>query len=158
APNPEANPDASSDPQTYTNNAPFSGAVYIVNPNGQEISTANTNLCPDQASLSCSNINHPSWCCPPTYTCAIPPSSNGLIGCCPSGQTCNGAINVAAITTVTVQAAQQTAAIVYVPPPAEHPTQVVAQGGFCATLTMEGPGLPTTREDSCGTILIVAAG
>jgi hypothetical protein len=46
----------------YTNNAPFSGAVYIVQPDGQQVTTTNTNVCPNTASISCSSINQPSWC------------------------------------------------------------------------------------------------
>ena len=49
------------DPQTYTNNAPFSGAIYIVSPDGQQITTTNSNMCPNYASVSCSSINAPSW-------------------------------------------------------------------------------------------------
>jgi hypothetical protein len=60
-PEAEAEPDASADAQTYTNNAPFSGAIYIVNPNGQQISAASANMCPSYASLSCGNIGAPSW-------------------------------------------------------------------------------------------------
>lgn len=36
-----------------SNNAPFSGIVYIVDPNGQPISAATTNMCPAQAPVSC---------------------------------------------------------------------------------------------------------
>ena len=84
-----------------------------------------------------------------------------MIGCCPSGSQCGGSVNVQSVTTITVQAAQQTD-YVYVQPPVttvavyHEPTQVVQQAGFCATLTMDGPGLPTTREGDCGTILIVS--
>jgi hypothetical protein len=61
---------------------------------------------------------------------------------------------------VTVYPQQQTA-VVYAQPPAttvynNPPNQ--AQGGFCATITMEGPGLPRAEQGGCGTILIVAAG
>jgi hypothetical protein len=97
-------------------------------------------------------------CCPANYACAVPGNSNGLIGCCPSGNTCNGAVNVAQVTTVTVYPQQQTA-VVYAQPPAttvydNHPNQ--AAGGFCATITMDGPGLPRAEQGGCGTILIVA--
>ena len=90
----------------------------------------------------------------------MPENSYGLIGCCPAGSSCGGIVNAASITTITVQAAQQTA-IVYVQPP---PTtvavyNVVPVGGvYCSTLTMDGPGLPTTRQGSCGTILVVNEG
>jgi hypothetical protein len=60
---PEALPEAlaEADPQTYTNNAPFSGAIYIVNPNGQAVTAEGTNVCPVSASVSCSTIGQPSW-------------------------------------------------------------------------------------------------
>lgn len=94
-------------------------------------------------------------CCPANYQCVVPANSNGLIGCCPNGNTCGGTVNVAQITTVTVYPQQQT---VYAQPPQttvyQHPNPV--QGGFCATITMNGPGLPRAGEGSCGTILIVA--
>jgi hypothetical protein len=67
---------------------------------------------------------------------------------------------VASVTTITVQAAQQTA-VVYVQP---QPTtvgvyNVIPVGGaYCSTLTMNGPGLPTTRQGDCGTILVVNEG
>ncbi|KAF2003609.1 hypothetical protein P154DRAFT_78823 [Amniculicola lignicola CBS 123094] len=153
--NAEADAEPEADPQTYTNNAPFSGAIYIVNPNGQEITTANTNMCPSYASISCSNAGAPSWCCTNNYVCVAPANAGGLIGCCPSGSTCGGTINVASITTVTVQVQQQTS-VVYVQP---QPTVVNAPSqvfnGYCSTLTMKGRGLPTTAQGACGTILIV---
>lgn len=67
-------------------------------------------------------------------------------------------MNAAAISTVTVQAQQYTT---YVQQPTSFvvynaPTTV--QGGFCATITMSGPGLPRTAEGQCGTILLVAEG
>lgn len=161
-PEAKAEAEAEADPQQFNNNAPFSGAVYIVNPNGQEITTY-SNQCPAFAAQSCSDIGKVSWCCPGGYTCVAPQNSNGACGCCPQGNTCGGQVNVAAITTVTVQAAQHT---VYVHPPPNTvqvyekppPSHVVYQGGFCQTITMEGPGLPTTREGPCGTILIVNQG
>lgn len=153
---PIAKPDAM--PQQLTNNAPFSGAVYIVDGNGQQVSAQNSgNWCPSSASLSCSSVGQPSWCCPANYVCAVPANSNGLIGCCPSGNTCGGVVNVAQVTTVTVYPQQAT---VYANPPPEtvyhQPTQ--AQGGFCATITMNGPDLPRAEQGQCGTILIVAEG
>jgi len=146
-------------PQQLTNNAPFSGAVYIVSPDGGQVTAQGTNLCPASASVSCSNVNQPSWCCPANYVCASPANSNGLIGCCPNGNTCGGTVNVAQVTTVTVYPQQQTA-IVYANP-APHTTVVNSnpnqvQGGFCATITMDGPDLPRAAEGNCGTILIVA--
>ncbi|KAF2621632.1 hypothetical protein BU25DRAFT_236184 [Macroventuria anomochaeta] len=156
---PEARPDAEADaaPQ-ITNNAPFSGAVYLVNPNGQQVTAQGTNYCPSSASQSCSSVNAPSWCCPANYACVVPANSNGLLGCCPSGSTCGGYVNAAAISTVTVQAQQYTT---YVQQPTSFviynaPTTV--QGGFCATITMDGPGLPRAAEGQCGTILLVAEG
>jgi len=48
-------------PQQISNNAPFSGAVYIVNPDGQQVVAQDANFCPSSASVSCSNVNQPSW-------------------------------------------------------------------------------------------------
>lgn len=147
-------------PQQLTNNAPFSGAVYIVSPDGGQVVTQGNNMCPSSASVSCANVNQPSWCCPANYACASPANSNGLIGCCPNGQTCSGTINVASVNTVTVYPQQQTAVVYAEPPPQttvyhnNQPNQ--AQGGFCATITMDGPDLPKAAQGNCGTILIVA--
>lgn len=59
---PEARPDAEADPvPQITNNAPFSGAVYIVNANGEQVTAQDTNYCPSSASQSCSSVNAPSW-------------------------------------------------------------------------------------------------
>jgi len=160
------------EPQTYTY-APFSGAIYLIAPNGQTVNTASADMCPSYASVSCSSIGQPSWCCPNSYTCASVPSSPGLIGCCPAGSTCGGSVNAAAITTITVQTlVTSTLAPVYVaqtsvvyvqatttvqPVYVAQTTAVVVQGGnYCATLTENGPGLPTTRPGYCGTILIVS--
>lgn len=59
---PEANPKAKADsmPQ-FNNNAPFSGAIYLVNTDGQQVTVKDTNYCPSSASQSCSSINAPSW-------------------------------------------------------------------------------------------------
>jgi len=112
--------------------------------------------CEDQPCATTSNRNR---CCPANYVCASPANSNGLIGCCPSGNTCGGP--AAPVTTVTVYPQQQTA-IVYANP-APHTTVAYnnpppnqAQGGFCATITMDGPGLPKTAQGECGTILLVS--
>lgn len=98
-------------------------------------------------------------CCPANYACAIPANSNGLIGCCPSGSSCGGVVNVAQITTVTVYP-QPTTATVYAQPSTvvvyNQPTQV--QAGFCATITMSGPDLPRAAQGGCGTVLIVNEG
>lgn len=58
-----AEPVAIPDPfaQQLTNNAPFSGAVYIVYPNGEQVVAQDTNWCPASASVSCSSVNQPSW-------------------------------------------------------------------------------------------------
>ena len=48
-------------PQQLTNNAPFSGAVYIVSPDGGQVVAQGTNMCPASASVSCANVNQPSW-------------------------------------------------------------------------------------------------
>jgi hypothetical protein len=48
-------------PQQLTNNAPFSGAVYIVSPNGGQVVAQGNNMCPSSASVSCANVNQPSW-------------------------------------------------------------------------------------------------
>jgi hypothetical protein len=66
---PEPRPEAIADPeaiaeaeaQTLTNNAPFSGAVYIVDPNGQAVTAQNSNMCPAYASSSCGDIGQTSW-------------------------------------------------------------------------------------------------
>ncbi|KAF2130653.1 hypothetical protein P153DRAFT_288980 [Dothidotthia symphoricarpi CBS 119687] len=145
-------------PQQFSNNAPFSGAIYIVNPDGSQVSAQNSNWCPSSASISCSNVNQPSWCCPANYACAIPANSNGLIGCCPSGSSCGGVVNVAQIATVTVYPQETT--VVYAQPSTvvayNQPTQV--QAGFCATITMSGPDLPRAGAGACGTVLIVNGG
>lgn len=97
-------------------------------------------------------------CCPVNYACVVPANSNGLLGCCPAGSTCGGVVNAAAVSTVTVQAQPQTTYV-------QQPTSVVVynapttvQGGFCATITMDGPDLPRAANGQCGTILIVAEG
>ncbi|OCK78359.1 hypothetical protein K432DRAFT_95949 [Lepidopterella palustris CBS 459.81] len=163
---------ASPETQQYTY-APFSGAIYIVSPNGQQINTEATGMCPSYASESCSSIGQPSWCCPTSFTCAIPASSGGLIGCCPTGSTCSGSINAEAITTITVQSYitstispvyVQHTSVVYVqattvaPVYVAHTSAAVVYNGYCSTLVESGPGLPTTRQGDCGTILIVNAG
>lgn len=59
---PDASPDAEADAQPQiTNNAPFSGAVYLVNPNGEQFTAQGMNYCPSSASQSCSSVNAPSW-------------------------------------------------------------------------------------------------
>ncbi|KAF2841854.1 hypothetical protein M501DRAFT_917658, partial [Patellaria atrata CBS 101060] len=129
--------------------APFSGAIYIVNSDGTSWSSLYPAMCPVNAAISCNGIGHPNWCCPSTYACAI--SSNSLVGCCPNGSICQGNVNAAAISTVTVTQ--------FITP---TPTQVTvaqqpppANGQYCSTLTARGPGLPTTALGECGTILVV---
>ena len=51
---------AAPEPQTYTY-APFSGAIYLIAPNGQTVSTESADMCPTYASVSCSTIGQPSW-------------------------------------------------------------------------------------------------
>jgi len=145
--------------------APFSGALYIVYPNGQSVNTASTNMCPSYASVSCSNIGQPSWCCPTSYTCAAP-SNSGLIGCCPPNTSCSGPVAAESVTTITVQnvvvATQnpvyQSTSYVYVNAYTTTAPAAVVYNGYCSTLTMDGPGLPTTRQGDCGTILVVNGG
>jgi hypothetical protein len=70
-------------------------------------------------------------------------------------------VNVAQVTTVTVYPQQQTAIVYGQPPPpvtTVHNNPNQAQGGFCATITMDGPGLPRAQDGDCGTILIVSEG
>ena len=52
-PEPVPHPEA----ETYNNYQPFSGAIYLVNPNGQPTQAS----CPASASLSCGDQGHPSW-------------------------------------------------------------------------------------------------
>lgn len=59
-------------------------------------------------------------------------------------------MNAAAVSTVTIHV-QPEPTYVY-----NKPTAV--QGGFCATITMDGPGLPKAVNGDCGTILLVAEG
>jgi len=157
-------------PRQDTTYAPFSGAIYIVYPNGQSVNTANANMCPSYASVSCSSIGQPSWCCPTTYTCALPSSTSSLIGCCPPNTSCGGVVNAAAVTTITITSqyvATTVAPVVYpstsyVYVNAYTTTQQAGGGvvynGYCSTLTANGPGLPTTRQGQCGTILVVNGG
>lgn len=164
---PEARPEpeavAEAEAQTYSNNAPFSGAIYIVSPDGQAVTAQSSNQCPSFASTSCGDISKPSWCCPSGYTCAAPANANGMVGCCPNGSTCGGTVNVASVSTVTVYGVQQTTAV-YVQPTTtavvynQPATVTAAAPGFCQTLTMSGPDLPRVTQGACGTILIVNQG
>ena len=87
-----------------------------------------------------------------------------MVGCCPSGSSCGGNVNVASVSTVTVYGAAQvvttqayvqptTTAVVY-----NQPTTTAPAAGFCQTLTMSGPDLPRVTQGACGTILIVNEG
>lgn len=69
-------------------------------------------------------------------------------------------MNVAQVTTVTVYPQQQTAVVYAQPPPQTtvYHDPNPAQGGFCATITMDGPGLPRAEQGQCGTILLVSEG
>ncbi|KAF9741421.1 hypothetical protein PMIN02_000949 [Paraphaeosphaeria minitans] len=158
---PDSRPEAKSYPeafavaeaQTYVNNAPFSGAIYIISSDGQPAQ----GLCPAVASLSCGDQGHPSWCCPGGCSCVQ--QQGGYVGCCPAGSNCAGP---APYSTVTVTAQAQQTVPVVVPqqytttaycPTCYSPPPVAA--GFCQTLTMNGPGLPAVTQGKCGPILIV---
>lgn len=67
-------------------------------------------------------------------------------------------MNAAAISTVTVQAQQYTTYVQPNPTVGVYNAPNTVQGGFCATITMDGPGLPRAAEGQCGTILLVAEG
>ncbi|KAF2744658.1 hypothetical protein M011DRAFT_375606, partial [Sporormia fimetaria CBS 119925] len=157
------------------NNAPFAGAVVIVLPNGSPppfTEAQDTNFCPANNPVSCSSLGHPDWCCPASYICAAPDFAGGLIGCCPEGCSCGGAI--ASPETQTVTPHTQTDMVVSTHTEVEAPgvTVVVVQGGrgghgnpalppvptFCSTLYMKGPGLPTVRAGECGNILVLNGG
>ncbi|KAF2449652.1 hypothetical protein P171DRAFT_197250 [Karstenula rhodostoma CBS 690.94] len=157
-PEPRPEPKAFAEAQSYVNNAPFSGAIYIVNPDGQPAQGS----CPAHASLSCGDQGHPSWCCPGGCSCVQQQGTNGYVGCCPAGNNCAGPVSVSTLT-VTAQA-QQTVPVVY---PQQYTTTAYcsdcnspppAAAGFCQTLTMHGPGLPLVTQGQCGTILIVNEG
>lgn len=100
-----------------------------------------------------------SRCCPGGCSCLQQQNQNGYIGCCPTGQTCSGSVLVQTVT-VTVYAQRTEAAV----NPLQYTTTTYwkddpytapAAAGFCQTLTMRGPGLPTVTSGSCGTVLIV---
>lgn len=152
--------------------APYSGsvAVYIVGADGVQISAASPASCPQYASLSCSGIGYPNWCCPTDHTCQYL-SSSSVVGCCPSGQACSGTVNAQSVTTVTVTVVQTQTQYLqpqpttqYVGPAYAQPTTTAYVGaagggvyaGYCSTLIADGPGLPTTRAGDCGTILVVS--
>lgn len=54
------------EPQQFTNNAPFSGAIYlsIPNCNGPQCALPDgglTNYCPNNAPVSCKSVEQPQW-------------------------------------------------------------------------------------------------
>jgi len=56
-----AEPRAKAVRQVVYNNAPFSGAIYIVGANGAQLSSASAALCPNQAPQGCGNIGVWNW-------------------------------------------------------------------------------------------------
>jgi hypothetical protein len=91
-PQPEAQPNAKAVRQVVYNNAPFSGAVYIVGQGGAQLSPASAAWCPNQAPQGCGNIGVWNWCCPSGNTCAWASSDQSVVGCCPNGVTCSGTV------------------------------------------------------------------
>ncbi|KAF2089369.1 hypothetical protein K490DRAFT_54982 [Saccharata proteae CBS 121410] len=137
--------------------APFSGAIYIIGNNGEQITGASPAQCPSYAESSCSSIGYSDWCCPSGHTCQYF-STTQVCGCCPAGSDCSGTVSAAQVTTVTVTVtAYQTVAQQTTEYPAYVQPATTTEGyynGYCSTLIANGPGLPTTREGSCGTILV----
>lgn len=122
----------------------------------------------------------PCRCC--AAGCSCYQLANGVIGCCPDGQSCSGSVDTAAVSTVTVYASYPVTTTVTSPntvvvagaPPATtvvtsnvdtvvvagattsvSESVIAAGGGYCSTLYADGPNLPTTRAGDCGTILVV---
>lgn len=111
-----------------------------------------------------SNQALPSSCCPSNNVCSY---ANGIVACCPQGQTCTGYAQPS-------QWQPPPATTYYQPPtpttvyagvaggyiaPAAKPTTVYNNPPqFCRTIYAHGPGLPTTQPGDCGTILIVEGG
>lgn len=60
--------------------------------------------------------------------------------------------------TKTVQPQVATTYVQYTTPAAGSVVSQAAAGGYCSTLYAVGPGLPTTRQGSCGTILVTSGG
>jgi hypothetical protein len=89
----EAEPDALGTRQILYNNAPFSGAIYIVGANGAQLTPASAAWCPNYAPQGCGNIGVWNWCCPSGNSCAWANSDHSVVGCCPSGTTCSGSID-----------------------------------------------------------------
>ncbi|SMR58859.1 unnamed protein product [Zymoseptoria tritici ST99CH_1E4] len=152
----------------------FVGALQIVNgvPNGagtwQGSSGSGTNAvqaqCPADHPVSCTNLNQPNYCCPSNNVCSY---ANGVVACCPQGQTCTGYAQPSQWqpppattyyqppTPTTVYAG---AAGGYIAPAAKPTTVYNNPPQFCRTIYAHGPGLPTTQPGDCGTILIVEGG
>ncbi|KAK8195510.1 hypothetical protein IWZ00DRAFT_221555 [Phyllosticta capitalensis] len=180
---PEADPQSATVNNNGNTYAPFSGAIYIVGDGGTQITSASQAQCPANAGQSCSTIGYPNWCCPQGNTCQYIAQS-GVCGCCPSGSTCSGHVDQSQIKTVTVTVYQTQTQYVGGQPntvccggavgggtyyTTTQPNAYVGAGGggylgnnggnqyngYCSTLYAEGPGLPTTREGACGTILVV---
>ncbi|KIW03208.1 uncharacterized protein PV09_05433 [Verruconis gallopava] len=157
----------------------FSGAIYIVGPNGQSLSNLNAAspaYCPNSAPQSCGNIGVWNWCCPSGNTCAWADSAHTYVGCCPSGVTCaQGSVNANQIQTVTVyvtttqyqqpnevttviaaggQGSTTTAAgnIIVV----GKTTGLATYNGYCTTIYAQNLGpTPTTAAAACGIALVV---
>ncbi|KAK7533744.1 uncharacterized protein J3D65DRAFT_631188 [Phyllosticta citribraziliensis] len=179
---PEADPQSATVNNNGNTYAPFSGAIYIVGDGGTQITSASQAQCPANAGQSCSSIGYPNYCCPSSHTCQFIQQS-GVCGCCPSGSTCSGHVDQSQIKTVTVTVYQTQTQYVGNQPntvccggavgggtyyTTTQPNAYVGAGGgylgnnggnqyngYCSTMYAEGPGLPTTREGACGTILIV---
>lgn len=87
------------------------------------------------------------------------------MACCPSGQTCSGAIGGAAgyQSTTYYQPTTtyyQPTTTYYTPATTYYQATTTADyygnGEYCSTIVEVGPNLPTTAAGDCGTILIVA--
>jgi hypothetical protein len=86
-----------------------------------------------------------------------------VVGCCPEGKTCSGAVQGWYQSTTVYQPPATTVVVAggggivtnYQAQPQN--TKPEGQYGYCSTLTAVGPGLPTTQPGACGTILVVEA-
>ncbi|KAF2433373.1 hypothetical protein EJ08DRAFT_694654 [Tothia fuscella] len=189
-PEPEAFPEAEAEAepiaarQVIYNNAPFSGAVYIVGANGAQLGAASPAYCPNQAPQGCGNIGVWNWCCPAGNTCAWTSTDHTVVGCCPQGSSCSGAVDRNSIQTVTIYITTTQYASLAQPTVVGNggvfiagsvpATTVVAAGGggvviavtstrvavnyngnYCSTIFAHGPGLPTTAAGNCGTVLVL---
>lgn len=83
-----------------------------------------------------------------------------MVACCPNGKTCSGSVQGGggAATSTYYQPSTTTAYAGggYVAP-AGTTIQTGGYNGYCSTLIAVGPGLPTTEQGECGTILIAEA-